>query len=43
MKKFIRTIKDVCKNFASYFRSLVTRLKRRKKEKDEDPFIYPIF
>ena len=36
MKKLIR-------NLASYFQALVSRRKRRKKEKDEDPYIYPIF
>jgi hypothetical protein len=31
------------KNLVSYFKTLVLRRKRRKKEKDEDPYIYPIF
>lgn len=28
-------------NYKTYYQSLVKRLKRKKKEKEEDPFIYP--
>ena len=39
MKNLIKAFK----NLGSYFKSVVLRRKRRKKEKDEDPYIYPIF
>ena len=39
MKHLIRA----CKNLVSYFKAVGLRRKRRKKEKDDDPYIYPIF
>jgi hypothetical protein len=39
MNKFI----EVLKNYLSYFQSIVLRKKKAKKDKDDDPFIYPHF
>ena len=31
------------RNLREYVRSLLARRKRKKREKDDDPFIYPLF
>ena len=39
MKKLAR----ILKNYRSYLKSLVKKRKNKKKDKDDDPFIYPLF
>ena len=34
-------IKKFFKNYKTYFKSVMMRLKKKKKDKEEDPFIYP--
>ena len=34
-------IKKFFKNYKTYFKSVMMRLKQKKKDKEEDPFIYP--
>lgn len=36
-------ISEIFKNYLSYFQSKILRKKKAKKDKDEDPFIYPHF
>lgn len=43
MKFLARHIATACKNLAGYFKAVILRRKRKKKEKQEDPYIYPIF
>jgi hypothetical protein len=39
----IQPRKSIAGNIGSYFRSLSAKRKRRKKERGDDPYIYPMF
>jgi hypothetical protein len=36
-------ISTILKNYLAYFQSIISRKKKAKKDKDDDPFIYPHF
>ena len=36
-------LNQALRNLREYLRSLLARRKRKKREKDDDPFIYPLF
>lgn len=38
-----RTLSQLFSNYLSYFRAKILRKKKTKKDKEEDPFIYPHF
>jgi len=41
LMKIIKQFTTILKNYISFFRSKIANKKKTKKDKEEDPFIYP--